>query len=129
MDCTCFPGSSVGKESAYDSGDPGSISRWGNPLEKEWLPTPVFLHRKPHGQRSLEGCTFNVHFLLVSFNFINILVTYGYRAVPSVQTREKRGRLDKLQRHCSVFCIAVNQNRTQVVSKIGAYYLTRFKKD
>ena len=111
---------------AIDSGlTPGSEDS----LEKEWLPTPVFLHRKPHGQRSLEGCTFNVHFLLVSFNFINILVTYGYRAVPSVQTREKRGRLDKLQRHCSVFCIAVNQNRTQVVSKIGAYYLTRFKKD
>ena len=29
MDCMCFPGSSVGKESAYNSGDPGSIPRWG----------------------------------------------------------------------------------------------------
>ena len=28
MDCTCFPGSSVGKESAYNSGDPGSIPGW-----------------------------------------------------------------------------------------------------
>ena len=26
-----------------------------DPLEKEWLPTPVFLPGKSHGQRSLEG--------------------------------------------------------------------------
>ena len=28
---------------------------WEDPLEKEWLPTPVFLPGKSHGQRSLEG--------------------------------------------------------------------------
>ena len=28
---------------------------WGDPLEREWLPTPVFLTREPHGQRSLAG--------------------------------------------------------------------------
>ena len=26
-----------------------------DPLEKEWLPTPVFLPGKSHGQRSLAG--------------------------------------------------------------------------
>ena len=28
---------------------------WEDPLKKEWLPTPVFLLGKSHGQRSLEG--------------------------------------------------------------------------
>ena len=28
---------------------------WEDPLEKEWLPTPVFLPGESHGQRSLEG--------------------------------------------------------------------------
>ena len=28
---------------------------WENPLEKEWLPTPVFLPGEFHGQRSLVG--------------------------------------------------------------------------
>ena len=51
-----FPGGSDGKESAYSSGDPGSIpgSRqfaW----RREWLPTPGFLPGEFHGQRSLEG--------------------------------------------------------------------------
>ena len=27
-----------------------------DPLEKEWLPTPVFLPGKFHGQRNLAGC-------------------------------------------------------------------------
>ena len=39
-----FPGGSDGKESACIAGDP---------LEKEWQPTPVFLHGEFHGQRSL----------------------------------------------------------------------------
>ena len=26
---------------------------WGDPLEKEWQPTPVFLPEESHGQRSL----------------------------------------------------------------------------
>ena len=30
---------------------------WEDPLEKEWQPTAVFLPRKPHGQRNLEGCS------------------------------------------------------------------------
>ena len=30
-----FPGGSVDKESACNAGDPGSIPRWWNPLEKE----------------------------------------------------------------------------------------------
>ena len=28
---------------------------WVDPLEKEWLPTPVFLLGESHGQRSLAG--------------------------------------------------------------------------
>ena len=28
---------------------------WGDPLEEEWQPTPVFLPGKSHGQRSLVG--------------------------------------------------------------------------
>ena len=32
--CLGFPGSSAGKESAYNAGDPGSIAGLGRPLEK-----------------------------------------------------------------------------------------------
>ena len=32
MDYMCFPSSSVGKESAYNSGDPGLIPGWGRSL-------------------------------------------------------------------------------------------------
>ena len=38
-----FPGSSAGKESAWDSGDPGSISWWSESLRRDGIPTPVFL--------------------------------------------------------------------------------------
>ena len=55
----CFPGGSVGKESACNAGDvrdvnsiPGSER---SPGEKKWQPTPVFLPGKSHGQRSLAG--------------------------------------------------------------------------
>ena len=40
----CFPGSSVGKESACNAGDPGSIPGLGLiPWRMDRLPTPVFL--------------------------------------------------------------------------------------
>ena len=50
-----FPGGSDGQESAYNAsacsaGDPGSIP---DPLENEWLLTPIFLPGQFHGQRSL----------------------------------------------------------------------------
>ena len=50
-----FPGGSVGKESAYNAEDPGSITRSErSPGERmEWQPTPVFLPGEFHGQRSL----------------------------------------------------------------------------
>jgi len=49
-----FPDDSGGKESACNAGDPGSISELGRPpWRREWLPTPVFLPGKFHGQRSL----------------------------------------------------------------------------
>ena len=47
-----FPGSSAGKESTCNAGDPGSISGLGRSLgERIGLPTPVFLPGKSHGQK------------------------------------------------------------------------------
>ena len=43
------------KELAYNAGDPGSIPRGKIPWRREWQPTPVFLPREFHGQRSLVG--------------------------------------------------------------------------
>ena len=48
-------GGSDGKESACNAREPGSIPGWEDPLEKEWLPTPVFLPGESHGQNSLMG--------------------------------------------------------------------------
>ena len=51
-----FPGSSDGKASAYNAGDPGSIPRSGRfPWRRKWQPTPVLLPGKSHGLRSLVG--------------------------------------------------------------------------
>ena len=47
-----FPGGSVGKESACNAGDSGSIL---TPWRREWQLTPVFLPGEFHGKRSLEG--------------------------------------------------------------------------
>ena len=38
-----FPDSSVGKESAYNAGDPSSFLGQEDPLERDELPTPEFL--------------------------------------------------------------------------------------
>ena len=43
----------MGKESACNAGDQGLIPMLGRPLEKGWLPTPVFLPGESHGQKSL----------------------------------------------------------------------------
>ena len=55
-----FPGCSVGKESAYNVGDSGDVGSIPGPETtpgggREWQPTPVFLPRESHGQRSLSG--------------------------------------------------------------------------
>jgi len=51
-----FPGGSDGKESACNAGDPGLIPGLGRfPWSREWLPIPVSLPGKFHGQRSQEG--------------------------------------------------------------------------
>ena len=51
-----FPGSSAGKESACDAGDPGSIPGSGKSAgEGNGKPTPVLLPGKFHGQRSVVG--------------------------------------------------------------------------
>ena len=41
--CLDFPGTSVGKESTCNAGDPGSISGLERSAGEERLPTPVFL--------------------------------------------------------------------------------------
>ena len=51
-----FPGGSDSQESASNAGDLGSTPGVGKILERrEWQPTPVFLPREFHGQRSLAG--------------------------------------------------------------------------
>ena len=51
-----FPGSSSGKESTCNAGDPGSTPGSGRfPWRREWLPTPVFLPEELRGQGSLAG--------------------------------------------------------------------------
>ena len=46
---------SDGKESAFNAGDQVQSLGWEDPWRREWLPTPVFLPGKSHGQRSLAG--------------------------------------------------------------------------
>ena len=43
------------KCSACNAGDMGLIPGLGRSLEKEWQPTPIFLHGKSHGPWSLVG--------------------------------------------------------------------------
>ena len=54
-----FPGGSVIKNlppSAADTGDAGLIPELGRrPGVRTWLPTPVFLPGKSHGQRNVAG--------------------------------------------------------------------------
>ena len=51
-----FPGGSVGKESACNAGDLGSVPRLGrSPGEGERLPIPVFLPGEFHGLYSPWG--------------------------------------------------------------------------
>ena len=51
-----FPGGSISKESACNSGDLGSSPGLGRFLwRREWLHIPVFLPGELHGQRSLAG--------------------------------------------------------------------------
>ena len=52
-----LPDGSDGKESACSAGDPGSIPGSGrfSVWRREWQPTPVFLPREFHGQRSLAS--------------------------------------------------------------------------
>ena len=45
-------------KTACNAGDPGSIPRLRRfPWRRKWLPTPEFLPREFHGQRSLAGCS------------------------------------------------------------------------
>ena len=51
-----FPGGSDCKASAYNARRPG-FNPWVGKISqrRKWLPTPVFLPGKSHGQRSLVG--------------------------------------------------------------------------
>ena len=57
--CMGFPGGTSGKEPACQCRKckrPGFDSWVGKiPWRREWEPTPAFLPRESHGQRSLEG--------------------------------------------------------------------------
>ena len=54
-----FPGGASGKEPAFQCRrcKRCSFNLWVRkiPWKRVWLPTPVFLPRKSHGQRNLEG--------------------------------------------------------------------------
>ena len=50
-----FPGGSSNKKSTCSAGDTFSPWVMKIPWRRKWQPTPVFLPRKFHGQRSLEG--------------------------------------------------------------------------
>ena len=55
-----FPGGTDGKESACNAGDLGVIPEFNpwigkTPWRRAWQPTPVFLPRESHGQRSPAG--------------------------------------------------------------------------
>ena len=51
-----FPSVSAVSNPLANAENTGSISGLGRPTEEEkWQPTPVFLARKSHGQRSLVG--------------------------------------------------------------------------
>ena len=51
-----FPGSSSGKESAFNAGDPSSIPEFGrSPGEGIAYPLQYSCLENPHGQRSLAG--------------------------------------------------------------------------
>ena len=56
-----FPDGTSGKEPACQCGRlkiPGFDPWVGKiPWRSAWQPTPVFLPREPHGQRSLAGCS------------------------------------------------------------------------
>ena len=60
-----FPNGLDSKESAYNAGDTCSIAGLGRAHGKAhavgWLPTPVLLPGKYHGQRSLAGYSPRVH--------------------------------------------------------------------
>ena len=81
------PGGSEDKASAYNVGDPGSIPGRKISWRRKWLPTPVFLPGKSHGQRTLVGCspwghkeldtTERLHFLsLISLDFVHLILYF-----------------------------------------------------
>ena len=50
-----FPGDAESKESASNTGDPSSIPELKITWKCAWQPTPAFLPRQSHEQRSLAG--------------------------------------------------------------------------
>ena len=52
-----FPGGSAGKDLPAMQETWVLSLDWEDPLEREWLPTPVFWPGEFHGQRRLVGCS------------------------------------------------------------------------
>ena len=74
-----FPGGSVGKASAYNARDPGSIPGSGKiPWRKKWQPTPVLLPGKSHGLRSLVGYSPWVHKELDTTEWLSVPSLWSY---------------------------------------------------
>ena len=55
LETRIFPGSSIGKESAWNAGDPGQYLGREDPLKKEMAAHFSILAWKIYGQRSLVG--------------------------------------------------------------------------
>ena len=51
------------QETAYNTGNPGLIPVWVRkiPWRRKWQHSPVFLHEKSHGQRSVAGYSSRGH--------------------------------------------------------------------
>ena len=101
------PGGSGSKASTYNAGDSGSIPGSGRerlPWRGKWQPTLVFLPGKPHGQRSLVGCslwglqesdmTERLHFPPISKSRLRS-ESGGWAPAVSVAGGRLRGRLSR----------------------------------
>ena len=89
-----FPGSSVGKESAYDTGDPGSIPGWAR-LQQ---PTVIFLPGELQGQKSLMGYSPGAGKESNMTEWLSLLPLHSIKSFKLPQ-RESFGYLKKNKRH------------------------------
>ena len=88
-----FPHGSDSKETACNAGDLGFDPWVGNiPWRREWLPTPVFLSGKFHGQRTLvgslsltpPGSPYIIYIIYKIYIYIYVYNSFGTWSVSSV---------------------------------------------